>query len=76
MTTAQQRYLEEIREAGTRTYNGRARRPVEALAALGLIGYRYEQVPQSKGNGIEVTERFVCWPVTEPDLRVGAGLAS
>lgn len=59
MTPAQERYLAEIRARPGRTYNGRARRPLEALREAGLIRYEFELVPQV-GSW---TERFTCWPV-------------
>lgn len=60
LTAAQARYLDEIRVAGVRAYNGRARKPVEALARLGLITYEYELVPHWNGR---YTERYTCRPV-------------
>lgn len=64
LTTAQERYLAEIRAVGERAYNGRARRPVEALAAAGLIEYDFALVPHAdSGGGIAFTERFTCRPV-------------
>jgi hypothetical protein len=60
LTAPQRRYLAEIREAGTRTYNGRARRTLETLQDAGLIEVEYDQRAQSKGNGIELAERFIC----------------
>jgi hypothetical protein len=64
LTVAQMRYLGEIvrAESGSVTYNGRARKPVEALEREGLITYDYGQVPQAKGSGIEIVERFTCRP--------------
>jgi hypothetical protein len=37
LTDAQRAYLQEIRTAGSRVYNARARRPLRALEAAGLI---------------------------------------
>lgn len=58
LTPAQARYLAEIRRDGKRTYNGRALRPLERLCALGLITIEYDHRPQSKGNGVEWTQRL------------------
>ncbi len=47
LTAPQERYLAEIRAAwpNPKRYNGRARRPLEALRAAGLVTYEYELVP-------------------------------
>jgi hypothetical protein len=58
LSPAQARMLDEVRSAGERTYNGRARRTVERLASLGLVTVEYDQIAQSKGSGIELVERF------------------
>jgi len=63
LTAPQRRYLAEIREAGERRYNGRARRTLEALETEGLIEIEYDQVAHAKGNGIELTEVFICRPI-------------
>ncbi len=42
LTPTQKIYLAEIREAGTRSYDGRAKRPLIALEEAGLIRCRYE----------------------------------
>ncbi len=64
LTAPQARYLAEIREAGERSYNGRARRPLEALERAGLIEYDYALVPRASGSGLigELTERFTARP--------------
>lgn len=67
MTPAQERYLAEIRERPGRSYNGRARRPLEALRKLGLITFDYELVPHIGAW----TERFTCWPVERPSQSPG-----
>ena len=59
LTVAQARYLAEIRAAGVKRYNGRARRPLEALKRAGLIEYEYDLVPQARGKW---TESFVARP--------------
>ena len=64
LTAAQQRYLEEIRAAGTKRYNGRARRSLEALKAAGLIDFEYDLVPHQTGNGLSFTELFIATAVT------------
>jgi len=59
VTGPQERMLKEVRAAGTRTYNGRARRTVTALEEAGLVEVEYDLVPHAKGNGISFTERFI-----------------
>lgn len=56
LTPAQERYLAEIRAAGTKVYNGRARKVIEALEAAGLVTVDWDRRAQAKGNGIELTE--------------------
>jgi hypothetical protein len=58
LTDAQRAYLAEIRAARSRTYNGRARRPLEALAARGLVTLTCYMLPQAKGNGMELVQRI------------------
>jgi hypothetical protein len=62
LTPAQRRYLEAIRAAGTKTYTGRARRPLKALEAAGLIVCEWDSIAQTKGNGIELVERITARP--------------
>ncbi len=62
MTNAQQRYLLEIGRNPGRKYNGRARRPLEALRKKGFIRYDFELVPQPGGL---MTERFTCFPISQ-----------
>lgn len=50
LTVAQARYLSEIREAGEKRYNGRARRPLEALRQLGLIEWDFDVYLTSGGS--------------------------
>lgn len=59
VTTAQERYLAEIREAGERSYNGRARKPLEALRQMGYIEYDFTLVPQMN---MRFTEQFTARP--------------
>src|SRR2546423_2630637 len=61
LTPAQSRYLREIQEAGQRSYNGRARKPLEALRIVGLIEYDFDLV--SSGAYGQMTERFTCRPL-------------
>jgi hypothetical protein len=63
LTKAQQRYLEEIRQAGVKTYNDRARRPLEALEQAGLITVEWDMRAQTKGNGIELVGHNTARPV-------------
>lgn len=68
LTPAQQRYLREARTRSGR-YNGRCRRPVERLTALGLIRSAWEPV----GHGIGTsTERWQTW-ITARGREVLAG---
>lgn len=62
LTPAQERYLAEIRQAGVKTYNGRARRPIQALEAAGLISVDWDMRPHSKGSGIELVEKITVRP--------------
>lgn len=56
LTEPQRRMLAEIRAAGgTKTYNGRARKTLEALEAAGLVEYDYELDAHANGR---YTERF------------------
>lgn len=72
LTPAQGRYLVEIRRNGERKYNGRARRPLEALRDAGLIEYDYTLVPVQNGR---FTELFIARPVytADPGFYVDAG---
>lgn len=45
LTPAQSRYLKEIRDAGEKTYNGRAMRVIEALDRLNLVTAHYDLRP-------------------------------
>lgn len=68
LTGPQKRYLLAIVEAGTKTYNGRARKPGEALEAAGLVSYEYDLIPHVIGRW---TERYVVAP-TERGRAVAA----
>lgn len=66
LTEPQRRLLARVRAqpAGKPlVQNGRARRTVEALEAAGLVAVEYDQIPQVKGNGIEIVERFYITPI-------------
>jgi|KBSMisStaDraftv2_1062788.scaffolds.fasta_scaffold12756_7 hypothetical protein len=62
LTPAQARYLAEIREAGAegRKYNGRARKVLDALEALGLIVVDYDLVLHYGGT---LSGLYQCWSV-------------
>jgi hypothetical protein len=62
LTASQQRILDEVRQAGERTYNGRARRPIEALEAVGLVDVSWDSVAHAKGSGIELTQSITVRP--------------
>jgi hypothetical protein len=67
LTPAQRRYLEAIRQAGVKVYNDRARKPLEALEAAGLITVDWDMRAQTKGNGIELVGCNTARPVVQPD---------
>lgn len=62
LTEPQARLLSRVREAGTLTQNGRARRTVEALAARGLITYEFDLIPHWNGR---YTKRYIITATTE-----------
>lgn len=62
LTPPQARILAQVREHGRRIYNGRARRPVERLEALGLVSVDWDMRPQTKGNGIELVYAITVRP--------------
>jgi hypothetical protein len=66
LTKAQERYLAEIRAAGVKHYNNRARKPLEALEAAGLITVDWDMRAQTKGNGIELVGQNTARPVPQP----------
>lgn len=49
LTPAQQRLLDEVRAKGTVVKNGRARKPIEALEAAGLVVADWDLVPAAIG---------------------------
>lgn len=51
--------LAEVRAAGSRRYNGRARSRVEALARAGLVAYDFGIIPHGLGD---YTQLYVVWP--------------
>lgn len=57
LTAAQRRMYLDL-GTGTKTYNGRARRPAQALADAGLVTISVEFVPQAKGDGIELVQQI------------------
>lgn len=58
MTKAQAAMLSEVRAAGKKVYNGRARRTIEALEAAGFITVDWDMIPCVKGNGMDLRERI------------------
>ena len=57
LTKAQNRMLDELEAAGgERSYNGRARRQVEALRDAGLVTYEFMLVPHADGK---YTQTFI-----------------
>lgn len=65
LTEPQRRLLAAVREHGRVVKNGRARRTVEALERAGLVDVEYDQIPQAKGGGMEIVERFYITPREE-----------
>lgn len=65
LTPSQQRILVAIRMAGRegKVYNDRARRPLEALEAAGLIRVEWDYRPQVSGSGIELVGHHTCYPL-------------
>lgn len=55
LTDPQRAILSDVRESGTKTYNGRARRTIEALVAAGLVTSSYEVVLHGIGAA---TDRY------------------
>lgn len=51
LTKTQARVLSEVRSAGVRTYNGRARSSLEELERRGLVSVVWEQKPPSGSSG-------------------------
>jgi hypothetical protein len=66
LTPVQERYLNEIRSAGERRYNGKAARPLKTLKALGLIELDFDLRPHADayGNIKSFTEIWIARPVT------------
>lgn len=65
LTPVQARMLDEVRQAGQRIYNGRARRTVKALEDAGLVAVDWDLILH--GNG-RATERVTVTPAAiEPD---------
>ena len=64
LTPAQARMLALVEAKGLVVYNGRARRTVEALVALGLVTSEYGQRAEVKGGGITISETFTVRPTT------------
>lgn len=72
LTKPQQSYLDQVRLAGRLVLNGRARRPIEALANAGLVSVDWDMRLQAKGNGMEATTLIT---VTKLCGTVGCGRA-
>lgn len=62
LTPAQQRYLDEIREAGEKTYNGRAAQVIRALEAADLVEATWDAQMRSKGNGVYLAQSITVRP--------------
>jgi hypothetical protein len=71
LTKAQERYLYEIRQVGECVYNNRARKPLEALEAAGLITVDWDMRAQTKGGGIELVGRNVAKPTGHITIKLG-----
>jgi hypothetical protein len=58
LTKAQEGILYLVRAEGRRIYNGRARRPVEALEKAGLVNVDWDMDLHVKGNGMDASQRI------------------
>lgn len=67
ITPAQKRYLDKVKSNPGCKFDGRARRPLEALEKLGLITIEFTLVPRFRTPWVE---EFTCYPV-DTDQNVG-----
>lgn len=77
LTAPQRRMLAEVAASPNgKSYNGRARRSVEALKAQGLVTSEFELVPHVRpyGPGCDYTERYTL-RLAEPIARAAEALA-
>lgn len=61
--------LADVRAAGSRTYNGRARRTVKRLEELGLVEAEWDMDLVTKGGGASTLWRITVTP--KRGLRLG-----
>lgn len=62
-TVAQLRILNEVRRKPGRKYDGRARKPIERLAAQGLVRYDYDLISACGSLGFNSREQYRVYPV-------------
>ena len=62
LTRAQQRILDDVRAAGSKTYNGRAAKSIRVLEAAGLVEVTWDMRAQTKGSGIELVHEITVRP--------------
>lgn len=62
LTPGQQRIYNEVLSAGTRRYNGRAKRAIETLETLGLVTVDWDMELTAKGNGTQPRWRITVQP--------------
>lgn len=66
LTPPQAAMLRQVRAAGQKVYNGRARRTIAALESAGLVSVDWDMRPQAKGSGMELTEKITVRPADSP----------
>lgn len=62
LTAPQGRILADVRRDGQKTYNARARRPIERLEALGLVLVDWDVDLAVKGSGTYLRWRITVRP--------------
>lgn len=67
LTPAQARMLEEVRTAGSKAYNGRARRTIQELERRGLVEVDWDMDLIPKGGGTATLWRITVTPREEED---------
>lgn len=62
LTGPQRRILADVRAAGSKVYNGRAFKPLEALEARGLVEVDWDIVPAHNQHGLSTMWRLTVTP--------------
>lgn len=65
LSKAQQRIFDEVTERGSVTYNGRVRKPIEALEKVGLVDVHWSM----RACGIGMTHRYVDVITVRPKVK-------